>query len=126
MSRWLLNLFFLLGTFALASAASDSAAAEQRLLERARQEAPGEVQLHVIKTTGRMADFAAKVRKVERVPGWPQVRAEGEAAFSAWDNHKRDFAWRSEKFEVLWDVTDRGELKLNEVTVGGISRKADS
>ena len=98
----------------------------ERLLELARKEAPGEVQLHVIKTTGRMTDFAAKVRSVEQVPGWSQIRAKGEAAFSAWDNHKRDFVWRSEAFEVLWDVTDRGELKLNEVSLGGVSRKADN
>ncbi len=125
MSRYLLGLALLCGGLSPLRA-DDAAVAEQRLLDRARQEAPGEVQLHIVKTTGRMADFAAKVRKVERVPGWPQVRAEGEAAYSAWDNHKRDFAWRSEKFEVLWDVSDRGDLKLNAVTLGGISRKADS
>lgn len=99
--------------------------AEAARLAQAREEAPGEVQLHVARTTGRLSDFVAKVRTVERVPGWSQVRARGEAAFAAWDQHKRDFVWRTEAFEVLWDIDDRGRLKLNAVTLGGISRKAD-
>ncbi len=102
-----------------------AADAEAALFDRAREEAPGEVQLHVAKTTGRLSGFFAKVREVERVPGWPQVRARGEAAYAAWDNHKRDFTWRTEPFEVLWDVDDRGRLRLNTVTVGGLARRAD-
>lgn len=121
MKRLLLGLVFLLVGAGLVRAEDGLKA----LLDQARAEAPGEVQLHVIKTTGRMSDFAAKIRTVEQVPGWQQIRVKGEAAFSAWDNHKKDFAWRSEKFEVLWDIVDARELKLNSVTLGGIERKAD-
>lgn len=101
--------------------AEDAAAA---LLVRAREEAPAEVQLHVAKTTGRLSGFFARVREVGRVPGWPQVRARGEAAFAAWDQHRRDYVWRTESFEVLWDVDPEGGLRINTVTVGGIARRA--
>ena len=97
----------------------------ERLLARAEKEAPEEVQLAVIKQNGRLSGFFAKVREVEKVEGWAQIRARGEAAFAAWDEHKRDFAWRSEKFEVLWDIQDGTKLKLNEVSIGGIARKAE-
>lgn len=94
-------------------------------LARAEQEAPGEVRLHLVKTHGRLSDFFAKVREVERVEGWRQVRVTGEAAYAVWDRRRRDYAWRSEIFEVLWDIQDDGRLKLNAVSLGGISRKAD-
>ncbi|MBA4138788.1 MAG: hypothetical protein C0518_15895 [Opitutus sp.] len=121
MKSLLFGLILLFASVGLLRAEDDLSA----LFAQARAEAPGEVQLHVIKTTGRMSDFAAKVRTVEQVPGWPQIRAKGEAAFSAWDNHKKDFAWRSEKFEVLWDIVSARELKLNSITLGGIERKID-
>lgn len=96
-----------------------------RLLAQAEKEAPAEVELHVIKTSGRLSGFTAKVRETAKVEGWPQIRVKGEAAFAAWDNLRRDFVWRSEKFEVLWDIVDGQRLKLNAVSVGGIERKAE-
>lgn len=97
----------------------------EKLLAQAEKEAPDEVQLHVIKTTGRLSGFFAKVREVEQVQGWQQIRASGEAAYAAWDNLRRDFVWQSAKFEVLWDVKDGRKLKLNSVSLGGLERKAD-
>jgi hypothetical protein len=97
----------------------------ERLLTQAEKEAPDEVQLHVIKTTGRLSGFFAKVREVEQVQGWQQIRATGEAAFAAWDSQRKDFVWRSEKFEVLWDIRDGRKLRLNSVSIGGVSQKAD-
>lgn len=87
-------------------------------LAQAEKEAPGEGRLHIVKTRGRLADFFAKVREVERVEGWRQVRVTGEAACAVWDRHRRDYEWRSEVFEVLWDVHDDGRLKLNAVSLG--------
>lgn len=113
-------LLALLGTVTLRADA-----ALERLLAQAEKDAPEEVQLHVIKSSGRLSGFFAKVREVDKVEGWQQIRASGEAAFAAWDNLRRDFVWRSEKFEVLWDIKDGKRLKLNAVSVGGIERKAD-
>lgn len=109
----------------LGTAAHAADAQLERLLAQAEKEAPDEVQLHVIKTTGRLSGFFAKVREVEQVQGWQQIRAIGEAAFAAWDNQRKDFVWRSEKFEVLWDIRDGRKLRLNSVTLGGVSQKAD-
>lgn len=109
----------------LGTAAHAADAQLERLLAQAEKEAPDEVQLHVIKTTGRLSGFFAKVREVEQVQGWQQIRATGEAAFAAWDNQRKDFVWRSEKFEVLWDIRDGRKLRLNSVTLGGVSQKAD-
>jgi hypothetical protein len=120
--RTLVLLVALLGLIAGSARADERL---ERLLARAEKEAPDEVQLCVIKQFGRLSGFFAKVREVEKVEGWQQVRARGEAAFAAWDEHKRDFAWRSEKFEVLWDIKDGTRLKLNEVSIGGIARKAE-
>lgn len=109
----------------LGTAAPAADAQLERLLAQAEREAPDEVQLHVIKTTGRLSGFFAKVREVEQVQGWQQIRATGEAAFATWDNQRKDFVWRSEKFEVLWDIRDGRKLRLNSVTIGGVSQKAD-
>ncbi len=114
-----LILLLALGTWVRADEARD------RLLALAEKEAPEEVQLHVIKLTGRLSGFFAKVREVEQVQGWQQIRATGEAAFAAWDNHRKDFVWRSEKFEVLWDIRDGRRLRLNSVSVGGLTQRAD-
>lgn len=119
------RLILFLAGLCLATANCAADAQLEKLLAQAEKEAPDEVQLHVIKTAGRLSGFFAKVREVEQVQGWQQIRASGEAAFAAWDNLRRDFVWRSEKFEVLWDVKDGRRLKLNSVSVGGIERRAD-
>lgn len=119
------HLLCLLVTLCLGLAAHAADAQLERLLGQAEKEAPEEVQLQVIKTTGRLSGFFAKVRDVEQVQGWQQIRATGEAAFAAWDNQRKDFVWRSEKFEVLWDIRDGRKLRLNSVSVGGIAQRAD-
>ncbi|MCF7689715.1 MAG: hypothetical protein K9N01_15600 [Cephaloticoccus sp.] len=95
------------------------------LLSQAEQEAPGEVQLHIIKTYGKLSNFIAKVREVEQVRGWQQIRVEGEAAFASWDNLRQDYAWNGGKFEVLFDIVESRKLKLNTVTFKGQSTQAD-
>lgn len=119
------SLLFVILLAGLGTAARSADAQLERLLVQAEKEAPDEVQLHVIKTTGRLSGFFAKVRDIEQVQGWQQIRATGEAAFAAWDNQRKDFVWRSEKFEVLWDIRDGRKLRLNSVSVGGISLKTD-
>ena len=119
------SLLFVILFAGLGAAAHAADAQLERLLAQAEKEAPDEVQLQVIKTTGRLSGFFAKVREIEQVQGWQQIRATGEAAFAAWDNQRKDFVWRSEKFEVLWDIRDGRKLRLNSVSVGGISQKAD-
>jgi len=96
-----------------------------QLRAEAAQEAPGEVQLHVIKTHGQLSDFTSKIREVVKVPGWAQIRVEGEAAFSAWDSYRKDYVWRHGRFEVLFDIGDRENLKLNSVRFDGQTTHAD-
>lgn len=115
----------LLGLLVLSGAALAADPVLERLLERAEKEAPDEVQLHIIKTVGRLSGFFAKVREAEQVQGWQQIRVSGEAAFSSWDNLRKDFVWQSAKFEVLWDIKDGKRLKLNAVSLGGLERRAD-
>ena len=93
---------------------------------QAEKEAPGEVQLHIIETHKRLSDFVAKVRKVEKVPGWQRIRVEGDAAFSHWDSYRKDYVWRKGKFEVLFEITSSQKLKLNSVTFEGRTTKADT
>lgn len=122
----MVRVFLVLGlALALGPLAVGSDPALDRPLVQARDEAPGEVRLHIVKTYGRLSDFFATVREVERVEGWRQVRVTGEAAYAVWDRRRHDYEWRSEIFEVLWDILDDGRLKLNAVSLGGLSRKAD-
>lgn len=95
------------------------------LLEQARAEAPGELQLHIAKTSGRLDHFLSQIRKVEQVPGWSQVRVEGDAAFAAWDALRKDFVWHGGKFEVVFDVVDGRRLKLASVTFNGETSRAE-
>ena len=96
------------------------------LIAQAEKDAPTEVQLHVIKTGGRLSSFTAKVREVGQIPGWQQIRAKGDAAHAVWDNLRKDYVWQTEKFEVVWDIIEARKLKLNSVSLGGIERKVDS
>ena len=95
------------------------------LLKQAEQEAPGELQLSIIKTYGRLSNFISKARTIEQVPGWQQIRVQGDAAFAAWDNLRRDDVWHGGKFEVLYDIVNGDRLKLNSVTFDGQTTKAD-
>ena len=114
-----------LSLFALVLLTSRADGGPDRLLVQAEKEAPSEVQLHIIKTYGRLSDFISKTRKVEQVPGWQQIRAEGNAAFASWDALRKDYVWHGGKFEVLYDIIDARELKLNSVTFDGQTTKAD-
>lgn len=99
---------------------------QEKLITLAEKEAPEEVQLQLIKSTGRLSGFFAKVREVESVDGWQQVRAKGEAAFASWDNAHGDFVWQSRKFEVRWDIVKDGKrLRLFSVTLDGVERRAE-
>ena len=100
-------------------------AATDDLLAQARTEAPGELQLHVVKTKGRLSDFIAKVRHVEKVSGWRQIRVTGDAAYASWDNLRKDFVWDGGKFEVLFDIEDNTRLELNSVTFAGRTSKPE-
>lgn len=96
-----------------------------RLQAEAKQEAPAELQFHIIKTYGRLSNFVSKARKVEQVPGWQQIRVEGDAAFAYWDALRKDYVWHGGKFEVLFDIVDAAKLKLNSVTFDGQTTRAD-
>lgn len=104
---------------------SYGATAQDELLAQAEREAPRELQLHVVKIKGRLSDFIAKVRNVEKVSGWHQIRVTGDAAYAAWDNLRKDFVWDGGKFEVLFDIKDNKRLELNSVTFAGRTSRAD-
>ncbi|MCC6414884.1 MAG: hypothetical protein IT582_03120 [Opitutaceae bacterium] len=89
------------------------------LFEQAQAEAPGELQLHIAKTKGRLSDFIAKVRHVDKVPGWTQIRVTGDAAYAAWDNLRKDYVWNGGKFEVLFDIVEAKRITLRSVTFAG-------
>ncbi|MCB1104230.1 MAG: hypothetical protein H7A44_06230 [Opitutaceae bacterium] len=112
-----LRLFLLFALLGLGP--TGAVAAQDDLLEQARNEAPGELQLHVVKTKGRLSDFIAKVRQVEKVSGWRQIRVTGDAAYASWDNLRKDFVWDGGKFEVLFDIEDNTRLELHSVTFAG-------
>jgi hypothetical protein len=95
-----------------------------RLIAQATAETPDELKLHLMRTNQQVSSLTTKLRKVEQVPGWQKIRATGDAAFSVWDNSRRDYLWRTEKFEVEFAIVDGTSLKLDRITVGGISRQA--
>lgn len=98
----------------------------EQLFAQAREEAPGELQLHIIKTKGRLSNFITKVRVVEQVPGWPQIRVSGDAAYAAWDNLRKDYVWDGGKFEVLFNIVDGKRIELNSVTFAGRTSQPES
>ena len=114
-------LFVLLGG-GLASASAEDY--YDRLKAEAVQETPGEVQLHIIKSQGRLSDITAKIREVVKVPGWAQIRVEGEAAYSIWDSYRKDYVWRSGRFEVIFDIVAHKKIKLNSVRFDGQTTQA--
>lgn len=121
----LLRLILMFGLLGLTGLTATADPHYGKFIEQAEQEAPGEVQLHIIQTYGRLSNFIIKVREVERVAGWQQVRATGDAAFAAWDSLRKDYVWRGGKFEVLYDIVDAKKLKLNAVTFDGTTSRAD-
>jgi hypothetical protein len=96
-----------------------------QLIARATAETPDELKLHLLRGNLQLSSLTTKIRKVEQVPGWQKIRATGDAAFSTWDNSRRDYRWRTEKFEVEFDIIDGTALQISSVTFGGITRRAD-
>jgi len=97
-----------------------------QLIAQATREAPDELKLHLLKTGERVSSLTTKIRKAEQVQGWPKIRVSGDAAFSSWDNYRRDYVWRTEKFEVEFAIVNGGTaLKLDNISFAGISRAAD-
>lgn len=94
-----------------------------RLIAQATAETPDELKLHLMRTNPQVSSLTTKLRKVEQVPGWPRIRASGDAAFAVWDNSRRDYVWRTEKFEVEFAIVNGTTLKLDRVMFGGISRQ---
>jgi hypothetical protein len=96
-----------------------------QLIAQATAETPDELKLHLLQAFERVSSVMTKIRKVEQVPGWQKIRATGVASFSIWDNSRRDYVWRTEKFEVEFAIVNGTELKLDTVTFAGISRQAE-
>lgn len=95
------------------------------LIAQATAEAPAELKLHLLKQEQRVSSVTTKIRKAEQVPGWQKIRISGDASYSVWDNYRRDYVWRTEKFEVEFAIVSGVSLKLDNVSFAGISRAAD-
>ena len=122
--RLLLSLVLLLaGT--VASAAGPAESTLEKQLKQAEADAPSEVQIHILKTYGRLSNFLAKPRNTEKIDGWQQIRVTGDAAFASWDNLRKDYVWRGGKFEVIYDLLTNGKIKATTVTFDGESRKVE-
>lgn len=120
-----LRLSFLFGVLTLLLPSARAEGFYDQLIAEAKQSAPGEVQLHIINSKGRLSNFIAKARSVEKVPGWQRIRVKGDAAFAFWDSYHKDYVWRGGKFTVIYEIIDSKELKLSEVTFRGTTKKAD-
>lgn len=95
------------------------------LIAQATAATPDELKLFLLRQHERVSSVMTKIRKVEQVPGWQKIRASGDASFAVWDNSRRDYTWRTEKFEVEFAIVDGTALKLDRVMFGGISRQAE-
>jgi hypothetical protein len=94
-----------------------------QLIAKATAEAADELKLYLIKNHERgLASLTTKVRQAEQVPGWQKIRVSGEAAYSTWDNFRRDYVWRTENFEVDYEIVGGASLKADRVTFAGVSR----
>lgn len=102
-----------------------TATVTDRLIEQATAETPEELKFFLRKTNPQVASVTTKVRKAEQVPGWQKIRISGDASVSTWDNYRRDYVWRTEKFEVEFAILSGVALKLDNVSFAGISRAAD-
>ncbi len=96
-----------------------------QLTRQATTEAPGELKLYLQKAYDRVSSLTCKVREAAQVPGWQKIRVRGSASFSQWDASQRDYVWRSEKFEVVFDIVDGGSLRVDTVAFGGFAHSVD-
>lgn len=120
-----LRLPYLLGLIALLLTPVHAEGFYDQLIEEAKDSAPGEVQLHIIQSKGRLSNFVGKARLAEKIPGWQRIRVKGDAAYAFWDAYHKDYVWDGGKFEVIFEITDQQDLKLIEVTFQGTTRKTD-
>jgi hypothetical protein len=120
-----LRLSFLFGVLALLLTSTRAQGFYDQLIAEAKQNAPSEVQLHIITSKGRLSNFIGKVRSAKKIPGWQCIRVKGDAAFAFWDSYHKDYVWRGGKFTVIYEITTSQELKLSEVTFNGTTTKAD-
>jgi hypothetical protein len=95
------------------------------LVQRATATAPDELKFYLTKAYDRLASLTTKVHTAEQIPGWQKIRVSGDASFSQWDQFRRDYVWRTEKFEVAFDIVDGRALKLATVAFGGFSRAVE-
>lgn len=97
----------------------------QTLKERAAAVAADEVRFQLLESYQRLSALDCKVRSVEEVAGWSQIRVTGVAAFSMWEPFREDYVWRSGKFEVVFDVVNGDTLEADTVTFDGISHRVE-
>ena len=102
-----------------------TATVTDRLIEQATAETPEELKFFLRKTNPQISSVTTKVRKAEQVPGWQKIRISGDASVATWDNFRRDYVWRTEKFEVEFAILSGVSLKLDNVSFAGISRAAE-
>lgn len=95
------------------------------LIEQAKTETADELKFYLIKSFNQVTSLTTKIRKAEQVPGWSKIRVSGEAAYSAWDNYRRDYTWRTGKFEVEFAIIDGASLRIDTISFNGISRQVD-
>ena len=120
-----LRLSLLFGVLALLLTPARAEGFYDQLIAEAKQSAPGEVQLHIINSKGRLSNFIGKVRSAEKVSGWQRIRVKGDAAFAFWDSYHKDYVWKGGKFTVIYEITDQQELKLIQTTFKGTTKKSD-
>lgn len=96
-----------------------------KLIAQATAEAPEELKFHLRKSQPQLSSVTTRIRKVEQVPGWQKIRVSGDASVATWDNYRRDYVWRTEKFEVEFAIVAGISLKVDNVSFAGISRAAD-
>ena len=120
-----LRLSLLFGVLALLLTPARAEGFYDQLIAEAKQSAPGEVQLHIINSKGRLSNFIGKVRSAEKASGWQRIRVKGDAAFAFWDSYHKDYVWKGGKFTVIYEITDQQELKLIQTTFKGTTKKSD-
>lgn len=99
---------------------------EALLRSRATDETGDELRFYLLDRHPGISAVDCKVRTIEEVPGWSQLRVKGVAAYSVWDPFRRDYRWSSGKFELIFNVKDGDALEADAVTFDGISQAIDS
>ncbi len=69
MSMHTLRISILFTVLALLLTSARAEGFHDQLISEAKQSAPGEVQLHIINSKGRLSNFIGKVRSAKKIPG---------------------------------------------------------